>query len=262
MEQVQDPASGRNYPSQRILGIVFFNGPVDEAVEKMFRTGGFMVAPSGTCFSRLQRDNVYRDAMVSADLAIPDSGAMVLLWKLLRGENLNRISGLLYLRSLVARLRSDQSRTVLWVVPNEQARSRTLTWLTANQLDSTDANIYIAPFYGTNVEDRQLIEKIEALKPSDVIIGIGSGPQEKLGRYLRDHLSYRPAIHCIGGALGFLTGDQIAIPNWADRLYLGWAFRLVSQPLVFIPRLARAFELPGLILKYGGNLPPFERESR
>ena len=34
-----------------------------------------------------------------------------------------------------------------------------------------------------------------------------------------------PAIHCIGAALGFLTGDQVRIPHWADQWILGWLFR-------------------------------------
>ena len=73
------------------------------------------------------------------------------------------------------------------------------------------------------------------------IIAIGSGAQEKLGYYLRENLSYRPAIHCTGAALGFITGDQKAIPDWADRFYLGWLWRLVAQPRIFIPRLVPRF---------------------
>jgi UDP-N-acetyl-D-mannosaminuronic acid transferase (WecB/TagA/CpsF family) len=83
--------------------------------------------------------------------------------------------------------------------------------------------------------------------------------QDKLGFYLKENLEYRPAIHCIGAALGFLTGDQIPIPNWADRFYLGWFLRLLSQPRVFIPRLWSARQLPGLIIRFGRNLPPLRK---
>jgi UDP-N-acetyl-D-mannosaminuronic acid transferase (WecB/TagA/CpsF family) len=106
------------------------------------------------------------------------------------------------------------------------------------------------------MEDRHLLALVEQAHPAHMIIAIGSGPQEKLGYYLRENLSYRPAIHCIGAALGFITGDQIMIPDWADRLFLGWFLRLMAQPRIFIPRLARALELPWLIWKYGENLPP------
>ena len=93
------------------------------------------------------------------------------------------------------------------------------------------------------------------------MIAIGSRPQEKLGHYLWENLSYRPAIHCAGAALGFITGDQAAIPNWADRFYLGWFFRLMARPRIFIPRLVRGFELPWLVWKYGEKLPVARGQS-
>src|SRR5205085_11216942 len=110
-------------------------------------------------------------------------------------------------------------------------------------------------------EDGELLARLELGEPRDVIIAIGNGPQEKLGVYLRDHLSYRPAIHCIGAALGFLTGDQVAIPDWADRFYLGWLLRLFAQPRIFVPRLARAAVLPLLIFRYRGRSPPVSKNA-
>jgi len=120
---------------------------------------------------------------------------------------------------------------------------------------------YVAPRYGPTAEDRQLLARIDNRRPAHIIIGIGNGPQEKLGHFLRERLSYRPVIHCIGAALGFLTGDQRPIPDWADRFYLGWFLRLLAQPRIFIPRLWSARKLPWLIWKYGENLPPLCKEK-
>jgi len=78
---------------------------------------------------------------------------------------------------------------------------------------------------------------------------------------LRENLSYRPAIHCTGAALGFVTGEQIPIPDWADRWYLGWLLRLMIQPHRFIPRLILGLQLPWLIWKYGERLPPMRAGS-
>jgi len=122
-------------------------------------------------------------------------------------------------------------------------------------------NCYVAPRYGLEIEDRNLLSLLEQNRPSQLIIAIGSGAQEKLGYYLRENLPYRPAIHCTGAALGFVTGEQVPIPDWADRLYLGWFLRLITQPRSFIPRLSRGLELPRLIWKYGGRLPPMRGET-
>ena len=91
-------------PTRQILGLRFFNGDADEAVGFMHRHGGYLVAPSGTCFARLREDEAYRRAMLSADLAIADSGLMVLTWRFLRHEKIRRISGLKYLKHLLANL--------------------------------------------------------------------------------------------------------------------------------------------------------------
>jgi len=240
--------------SRQILGIRFFNGDVDEAVALMSEQGGFLVAPSGTCFARLREDATYRRALVAADLAIADSGLMVVLWRLLKRQNVHRISGLKYLKHLLRNLKGEGTE-VFWILPSERARQKLVDWSQREVFSINRENSYVAPRYGSDVEDRDLLALIERNRVSNVIIAIGSGAQEKLGFYLRENLSYRQAIHCTGAALGFITGDQIMIPDWADRFYLGWLLRLIAQPQIFIPRLRRGFALPWLIWKYGEKMP-------
>ena len=243
-------------PTRQILGIQFFNGDVDEAVALMSRHGGFLVAPSGTCFARLREDESYRGAVLAADLAIADSGLMACLWRLLRCQNVHRISGFKYLSHLFRNLKGSGNSEVFWVLPTETARQSLSDWSRRVAFSVNSENCYVAPRYGSDIEDANLLSLIDQQRAADVVIAIGGGAQEKLGYYLRENLSYRPAIHCVGAALGFVTGDQKAIPDWADRSYLGWFFRLLAQPRVFIPRLSRAVELPWLIWKYGEKLPP------
>jgi exopolysaccharide biosynthesis WecB/TagA/CpsF family protein len=240
---------------QQILGISFFDGDVEEAIEVMLERGGFLVAPSGTCFARLRDDESYRRAVLAADLTIADSGLMVLMWRLLRRKKIRRVSGLSYLQHLVVKLKGEGSSEIFWVLPSERARQKLLDWAHREGFATKIDNCYVAPLYGLEIQDRHLLALVEQHRPAHVVIAVGSGPQEKLGFYLREKLSYRPAIHCTGAALGFITGEQITVPGWADRLYLGWFLRLLSQPRIFIPRLARAFQLPWLIWKYGEKMP-------
>jgi UDP-N-acetyl-D-mannosaminuronic acid transferase (WecB/TagA/CpsF family) len=64
-----------------------------------------------------------------------------------------------------------------------------------------------------------------------------------------------PAIHCIGAAIAFLSGDQVHIPAWADRFYLGWLFRCLSSPKRYVPRYLDAFGLAPLLWRYRSELP-------
>ena len=80
----------------------------------------------------------------------------------------------------------------------------------------------------------------------------------ELGLYLKRNLSYEPGIHCIGAAIAFLSGDQVRIPLWADRLGLGWLVRCIRQPRIFVPRCLRAFKLAYLVVRYDEKAPPLD----
>jgi UDP-N-acetyl-D-mannosaminuronic acid transferase (WecB/TagA/CpsF family) len=120
-------------------------------------------------------------------------------------------------------------------------------------------NVYVAPKYGRPVADEALLALVRQSRPAHLVIAVGGGIQDQLGLYLLERLDYRPAVHCIGAALGFLTGDQVRIPDWADRYYVGWFFRSLAQPRVFIPRFWSARRLPVLIWRYRDRLPPLQK---
>ncbi len=243
-------------PRHRILGIDFFGGTSREAVEEITRTGGLLVAPAAPSMINLCRDEDYRRALLAADLAIADSGFMVLLWQFFTGERVSRISGLEHVKRLLEHESVGQPGATLWVVPTESSRAKLLAFLSGERVRAGD--IHIAPKYGRPVEDEALLALVRQNRPRHIVVAVGGGIQDKLGQYLLERLDYRPAIHCIGAALGFLTGDQVRIPDWADKYYAGWFFRSLAQPRVFIPRFWSARKLPWLIWRYRERLPPME----
>jgi len=119
----------------------------------------------------------------------------------------------------------------------------------------------MAPMYGKEIHDGALIELVERTRPQHVVVTIGGGTQERLGLYLKRNAGYLPAIHCIGAAIAFLSGDQVHIPVWADAFYLGWLFRSISEPTRYIPRYWGARKLFGLMARYRDRLPAPEPNS-
>ena len=219
--------------------------------------GGLVVVPSAPVLVALESNPALREALSDADLAITDSGLMVLLWRVLQRERIIRVSGLEYLRLLLADPGFKIPGTILWVMPNERARDRLLVWLRSVGIPISLEDCYLAPqFPDGKLTDQILLALLQRQRPAHVIIGLGGGVQERLGYSLKQALHYRPGIHCIGGAIGFLTGDQVRIPRWADYLYLGWFFRCLSNPSRFVPRYWRAWRLVGLMRRYRDKLPP------
>ncbi len=240
---------------RQILGVRFFVGPVEEAVRRAL-AGGLVVVPSAPNLVDPLLDPVCREALTTADLAIADSGFMVLVWRLLTGEKIERLSGLRYLKRLLEEPALDEPGAMFWVMPGADAVRRLLAW----RPGAAAADCYVAPMYprGGPIEDAALLERIRERRPAHIVIALGAGTQERVGLFLRRECGYRPGLHGVGAAIGFLTGDQVNIPPWADRFYLGWLIRLLRDPVQFWPRLWKAFRVLPLMIRYREQLPPMD----
>lgn len=245
---------------RQILGVNFYVGDAQGAIRRLSR-GGLLVVPAAPALKDVAQNQDYREALTNADLAIADSAFMVLLWNWMQGDSIPRLSGLKYLREL---LRQDEVRSpggTLWVMPGGRSTEKNLEWLEVQGIDIPSDFVHNAPVYGSEIEDRELIEVLQRLRPKHVVITVGGGTQERLGLYLKRSLDYFPAIHCIGAAIAFLSGDQVRIPNWVDRFYLGWLFRCLSSPRRFVPRYVSALQLIGLMWRYREQLPVPQQAS-
>ena len=240
---------------QMILGVRFFIGNAQEAINEISREGGLVIVPAAPALKNLPRDKGYREALLGADFAIADSVLMVLLWNLMQRNRIPKLSGLKYLRVLIERVDFRQYGSSFWVMPSTDAAKRNAAWLRANGVPVVDENVHVAPIYGAEIRDPELLERLEQHQPKHVVLGLGGGIQERLGFYLKQNLSYQPAIHCVGAAIAFLSGDQVRIPDWADKLGLGWLWRSVSNPRRYVPRYWDARHLVPLMLRYRDRLP-------
>jgi UDP-N-acetyl-D-mannosaminuronic acid transferase (WecB/TagA/CpsF family) len=240
---------------QHILGIRFFTGDARSAVE-LGSQGGLTLAPAAPALCELGRDQAYRQALQQADLVITDSGFLVLLWNAMTRNQIERVSGLKYLKLLLSRADFKEPGASFWVMPSRSAMERNITWLQQQGCQLLPHDCYVAPQYAPGpISDKELLERINELRPRHVVVCVGGGVQEKLGLYLKRGCASQPAIHCIGAAIGFLTGDQVRIPEWADQKILGWFFRCISDPRKFVPRYVRALELPFILWRYRTQMP-------
>jgi UDP-N-acetyl-D-mannosaminuronic acid transferase (WecB/TagA/CpsF family) len=297
---------------RRILGVLFYVGPIEGLLERTMR-GGLIVVPSAPVLVNLPVDPVHRQAIETSDLAVTDSGFMVLLWRLFTREKIIRISGLRYIRALMDDPRFRDSKSIFWIMPSKRDEIGNRAWLMEQGMTVEEDDCYLAPMYAREgpLVDPALLAKIEARRPQFVMINLGGGVQERLGLYLRDALvakqvagspevgesepqvsgllpqlppghplqsasghgaampssplgsvrsqasapsvPYRPALICTGAAIAFLSNRQVNIPPWADRLFLGWLMRSLSEPTKFIPRYWHSLRLAVLMWRFGSR---------
>ena len=239
---------------RQILGIRFFVGNADEAIARM-SGGGLLVVPAAPALKNLAYDPDYREALQGADLVITDSAFMVMIWNRLKRDTIRRVSGLKYLSSLLKQPDFSEPGGSFWIMASEESAHRNCAWLRRQGIHLAEEDCYVAPLYGRTMQDPALLQRLNSKRPRHIVVCIGGGTQERLGLYLRSELTGKPSIHCIGAAIAFLSGDQVQIPSWADRMYLGWLFRCVSNPLRYMPRYWDARKLYSLMVQYGSSLP-------
>ena len=216
----------------------------------LLNSGGLFVVPSGPGLSTVGKDKRYTNAVQNADYAIPDSGYMVLLLRMLRGIKINKFSGYNLLKNF---FKEKFCKNDLFLIdPNEEESKLNNDYLNNIGIPIEKSYQYVAPRYGDyKIADRVLLNRLNTLreKPKYIMINLGSGVQEPLGYYLIQNLKFRPGIICTGAAISFFTGSQAKISPLIDKLGLGWLWRSIKTPSVFIPRYLKAFSLFNLILK-------------
>jgi UDP-N-acetyl-D-mannosaminuronic acid transferase (WecB/TagA/CpsF family) len=109
--------------------------------------------------------------------------------------------------------------------------------------------------YGAACDDPEMVRILDERRPRNVVICLGGGTQEPLGYCLRKQLNYKPAIHCIGAAIAFLSGDQVRIPVLIDEIGLGWLWRTLARPILYAPRYWEARLLVRMMMRYRDRLP-------
>src|SRR5438105_8802583 len=130
---------------RQIRSIRFFDGDVDGAVEFISEHGGFLVVPAAPALVKLRSgDEIYRQALINADMTIPDSGLMVLLWKISRRESFTRISGLAYLKRLIREPAFGEAGRSFFVLPTDDAKTKLLAWSRIEKFPISAEDCYVA----------------------------------------------------------------------------------------------------------------------
>ncbi|MBE2179859.1 MAG: WecB/TagA/CpsF family glycosyltransferase [Chthoniobacterales bacterium] len=242
--------------TQRILGLPFFTGSVEEAVAEALR-GALVVAPSGPNLAgELRRVPHYRRSVETADVVLTDSAVMVSVFRMATGIAVPRHSGLKFLEAILDRPELKEPGAVFWVMPTKAEGDAIAGWLRARGFPVGEDNTHVAPFYRAYpIEDPDLLARLQSARPRVVFLNLAGGKQEVLGAWLRERLDPRPGIICTGAAVAFLAGTQATIPVWADRSGLGWLMRCLSEPRKFVPRYWSALPLLGLVWRHRQHSP-------
>jgi len=217
------------------------------SLKKVIKKKGLFVFPSGPGLSELKVNSNYHKSLINSDYVFFDSGFFVLLLRFFKNINVQKLSGYKFLDFYFNYLKINKKK-IFSIDPNKElSNSYRLFFKKKIKIKSFH---YIAPKYNLRIKiNKNLIKRIHDSKAKEIIINIGGGTQEILGYYLSKKLNKKYKIVCTGAAIAFFTGDQSPINNNIDKLYLGWLFRIIYNPKIFLPRYLSAFKLFFLFIR-------------
>ena len=146
-----------------------------------------MVVPAAPALAEIKNNYLYYNALVKSDFAIPDSGFMIIILKLFKGIQLNKLSGVEFLRNFI-KFYNNFDKLFL-VDPSKENSIINNKYLNNNGINVSIDDHYIAPFYNENdVNDHKLLDLLEKKRPNFIIINLGGGIQEPLGLFLKERI--------------------------------------------------------------------------
>ena len=235
----------------KIFDIIFIDANYNY-LKKLLDKGGLLVAPSGPGLASIKNDIKYYHSLKNANIVLFDSSYLCLLLKIIKNINVKKFSGLLFLTKFLSSLKNTKEKIFL-VDPSESESNANKKYF--KKLKINKIYQYISPIYKKDkIFDIKLLNRIKKIRPKYIVINLGGNVQEVLGYYLKKNLSYKPSIICTGAAIAFLTKKQAQIPDFLDKLHLGWMVRCIFNPLKFIPRYLTAFKLYFIFLNDKNNI--------
>ena len=212
-------------------------------LKKLLKKGGLVVLPSGPGLSTLRNDLNYKIALQNSDIVLFDSGFFCILLSVLKNIKVKKFSGYKLLKNLIKDLKKSKKK--LFLIDPDQNQSK----INKKYLGLKNLSQYVAPQYRRKkIEDKKLLNILITQKPEYIIINLGGNTQEVLGYYLKQKLKYKPIIICSGAAISYFTKEQAPISDLIDNFYLGWLFRILLNPLIFLPRYISAIKLFFIVL--------------
>jgi len=216
-----------------IISLNIHHVSYSDTLDKVMEWGAGHV-PSYVCFANAHstieahKDKMFQDALNQATLVVPDGKSVAVAAWLLHGKKQERIAGMDFMPSLLARANANRSRIFMY-----GSTSEILSRLEKNIRSSyPDIEIaaMISPPFGP-VSEEQLSAYIEEINDSGAQFGFVSLGCPKQEKWMAENSSrIKGVLLGVGGAFPVMAGLQKRSPVWMQKFGLEWMHRLWLEP--------------------------------
>jgi N-acetylglucosaminyldiphosphoundecaprenol N-acetyl-beta-D-mannosaminyltransferase len=177
-----------------------------------------------------QEDAEMREAVLNADLVVPDGQPVVWAMNALGYSLSSRVYGPDLMQHYCHRSAKTGTRMFLYGGRNQGALVQLALNLRRRDPGLRIVGGYAPPFRElTPEEEDAVVQEINASGADVVWVGIGVPKQEKWMARMRDRLD-APVLVGVGAAFDFHAGLVPQAPPWMQMIGLEWAYRLTHEP--------------------------------
>jgi N-acetylglucosaminyldiphosphoundecaprenol N-acetyl-beta-D-mannosaminyltransferase len=176
-----------------------------------------------------QRDTHMLQAVNGAGLATPDGMPLVWLGRAKSKRPVQRVYGPDLMFAL-CKLSAQNGHRHYFYGGGQGTPQLLAQRLTARFPTLQVVGAYSPPFRPlTAEEDAEIVDRINAVHPDVIWVGLGTPKQDLWMADHRDRLN-APVLIAVGAAFDFHAGRKKQAPHWMQRSGLEWLFRLLSEP--------------------------------
>lgn len=218
---------------RKLISLDITNGTFSDVVNKimdyaMRRESSYVCLANVHMLVECYYSPSFRKAINGADITTTDGMPLVKSFKLLYGEQQERVDGMNLLPLLLKECILS-SASVYFYGGTEIMRDKTAAYLAKNYQDLKVAGIYSPPFRELTADEKE--DSIQAINDSgaNIVFVVLGCPKQEI--WMSEVKGKIPAIMVgIGGALPVLIGMQKRAPKWMQLYCLEWSYRLAQEP--------------------------------
>jgi len=215
-----------NTLGSEFLGYSMFKGQLVEVLQK----GKTIINTLNQySFCLAEEDVVFKNALMSSDILLPDGISIVLSAKFLSGSNLNKIAGA-DLHEFVLKYLNSVYGSCFYLGSKQETLDAIKSKL-EKQFPNITCENYSPPFRDefSEEENEVMIQKINDFSPDVLFVGMTAPKQEKWVHMNREKIQ-ATYICSIGAVFDFFSGTVERPSDFWVRHGLEWFARFVREP--------------------------------
>lgn len=176
------------------------------------------------------KDPVFAEALLNGDALIPDGASIVLAFRWLRHERIERIAGWDLFQFEMNRL--NEKRGKCFFLGSNPKTLELIKKRAKEVYPNIEVFTYSPPYKPefTAEENEAMIEAVNKVQPDLLWIGMTAPKQEKWAYKHFNQLQVNGHIGTIGAVFDFFAETIERAPIWWQNHSLEWLYRLIKEP--------------------------------